>query len=49
MTGRTIELDCRVDPACLGGVRLEMEGRQFDGTLRARFDAVRRQLQDVVL
>ena len=49
VTGRTIELDCRVDPVCLGGVRLEMEGRQLDGTLRARFDAVRRQLQDVVL
>lgn len=49
VTGRTIELACRVDPACLGGVRLEMEGYQLDGTLRARFDAVRRQLQDVVL
>lgn len=44
-TGKTVELHCRVDPACLGGVRLEFDGKQVDGTLRRRLDDLRTTLR----
>ena len=38
--GKTVELTCRVDPACMGGVLLELPGRQLDGTVKHRLDAL---------
>ena len=38
--GKTVELSCRVDPACMGGVLLELPGRQLDGTVKHRLDAI---------
>jgi F-type H+-transporting ATPase subunit delta len=49
VTGKRIDLTCKVDPACLGGVRLEMEGEQLDGTVQNRLDNIRRQLTETVL
>ena len=34
-------LECQVDPALLGGVRVETEGRVMDGTLRARLQEIK--------
>ncbi len=48
-TGKTIELTCRIDPACLGGVRLELDGMQVDGTLRHRLEELHGVLQNTVL
>ena len=36
--GKTVELTCKVDPACMGGVLLELPGRQLDGTVKQRLD-----------
>ena len=44
LTGKTIALTARVQPGCLGGVRLEVEGTQLDGTVKNRLDEVRRLL-----
>lgn len=41
MTGKEIALNSAVDPACIGGVRLELEGQQFDGTIRSRLESMR--------
>ena len=49
ITGKRIELSCRVDPGCLGGVRLEMDGKQIDGTVAQRLETLRRQLAQTVL
>ena len=49
VTGKTIELDCRVDPNCLGGVRLDFDGKQVDGTVRRRLDDIRGILKNTVL
>ena len=49
ITGKTIQLDCRVDPECLGGVRLELDGIQVDGTVRHRLDEMRKLLKNTVL
>lgn len=49
VTGKEIALSCRVDAACLGGVRLEMDGEQMDGTVQSRLDTIRSQLAETVL
>lgn len=48
ITGKTIELHNRVSADCLGGVRLEMEGVQLDGTVQNRLNELRRRLSSTV-
>ena len=38
-----------MDPACLGGIRLEMDGVRFDGTVEGRLARLRRDLENIVL
>lgn len=40
ITGKTVELSNRVDPQCLGGVRLDYDGKRVDGTVQGRLDAI---------
>ena len=49
VTGKTIELDCRIDPETLGGVRLDFDGKQVDGTVRRRLEDIRGLLKNTVL
>ena len=49
VTGKTIDLNCRVDAECLGGVRLDFDGKQVDGTVRRRLEDIRSILTDTVL
>ena len=49
ITGKTVELTNRVDPACLGGVRLDYDGKRVDGTVLSRLDAIRSLLKNTVL
>jgi F-type H+-transporting ATPase subunit delta len=42
--GKQIELRRRVDPGLMGGLLLRMEGRIYDGSVRARLRALREQL-----
>ena len=49
VTGKTIDLSCRVDPQTLGGVRLDFDGKQIDGTVRRRLDDIRSILKNTVL
>ncbi len=41
MTGRQPKLLQRVDPALLGGVLLEMDGKRYDNTVKSRLAAIR--------
>lgn len=43
-TGREVDLQARVDPRLLGGMLVKMEGRTYDGSVRARLLALRRTL-----
>jgi len=43
-TGREVDLSSRVDPRLLGGMLVHMEGRTYDGSVRARLSALRRTL-----
>ncbi len=36
--GKTVELSCRVEAGCMGGVRLELPDRRLDGTVKNRLD-----------
>lgn len=49
VTGNTVELLCRVDPGCLGGIRLDYEGKRLDGTVRTRLDSISNLLKNTVL
>lgn len=40
ITGKTVELTNRVDPSCLGGVRLDYDGKRVDGTVKNRLDGI---------
>ena len=41
LTGKTIDLQTKVDPAVLGGIRLDIEGTELDGTVRSRLAGLR--------
>ena len=49
LTGKTVRLYNRVDPACLGGLRLTWDGKQVDGTVKSRLDAIGNLLKSTVL
>lgn len=49
ITGKTVELQNKVDPAVLGGVRLDYDGKRVDGTVQNRLDSVRDLLKNTVL
>lgn len=49
ITGKRVDLQIRQDPSVLGGIRLQMDGEEFDGTVRGRLDSLRRSLSDTVL
>jgi F-type H+-transporting ATPase subunit delta len=44
VAGGEVELASQVDPDVLGGLRVKMGGRTYDGTVRARLQALRRRL-----
>jgi F-type H+-transporting ATPase subunit delta len=44
MTGKPVELGVRTEPALLGGVVVNMDGRTYDGTVRTRLTALREHL-----
>ena len=49
VTGKTIDLATKIDGSCLGGVRLDFDGKQVDGTVRRRLEDVRSILKNTVL
>jgi F-type H+-transporting ATPase subunit delta len=49
ITGKTVDLRNRVDANCLGGVRLDYDGKRLDDTVSHRLEAVRSMLKNTVL
>lgn len=49
ITGKTVKLQSRIDPVCLGGVRLDYDGKRLDDTVSHRLDAIRGMLKDTIL
>ena len=48
-TGKQIDLQCSVDPAQLGGLRLSYDGKQVDGTVKTKLDTIGKLLKNTVL
>ena len=44
ISGRQVKLITAVDPALIGGVRVEMEGRRYDNTIQDRLGRLKRSL-----
>ena len=49
LTGKTIELENRIDPTCLGGVRLDYDGVRVDDTVAHRLESIGSLLRNTVL
>ena len=49
ITGKEIALRTRIDPAVLGGIRLDYDGQRLDDTVSHRLDAIRNVLDKTVL
>lgn len=41
LSGRTVALKCAVDPALIGGVRVEMDGKLYDNTIQDRLSRLK--------
>jgi len=48
-TGKTIDLQCSIDATALGGLRLNYDGKQVDGTVKTKLDAIGKLLKNTVL
>jgi F-type H+-transporting ATPase subunit delta len=49
VTGKKIILTTKIDPSVLGGIKLEMGGNLYDGTVSTRLEEVQKILSDTVL
>ena len=49
ITGKHVELENKLDPAILGGVRLDYDGKRVDDTVAHRLDTIRGMLRNTVL
>lgn len=49
ITGKQAQLQNRVDPSYLGGVRLDYDGKCVDGSVKNRLEMIRKQLKNTVL
>ena len=49
VTGKSVRLSNRVDPTCLGGVRLDYDGKRLDGTVENHLNSIRELLKNTVL
>ena len=49
LTVKTIDLKTKVDAKVLGGIRLDIEGTELDGTVRNRLASLRRDIAAVTL
>ena len=49
ISGKKVELKLVVDPTVLAGIRVEIEGRQLDGTVQSRLSGSSRRLNDIIV
>jgi len=49
LTGKQVDLQYRIDPGVLGGIRLEYDGKALDGTVRSRLSGIEKTLSETVL
>ena len=48
-SGKTIELVVKVDPSVVAGIKVELEGKQLDGTVTGRLSDISKKLSEIKL
>ena len=49
LTGKTVELENRIDPGVIGGIRLRYGGVQLDDTIASRLETLRKALAEAIV
>lgn len=49
LSGKQITLIQKIDPSVVAGLRIELEGKQFDGTAKGRLDGISKKLNEVIV
>lgn len=49
ISGKQISLTNRIDSSVLAGLRVELEGKQLDGTVQSRLAGVSRKLNEIII
>ncbi|MBE5860345.1 MAG: ATP synthase F1 subunit delta [Butyrivibrio sp.] len=49
ITGKKILLSQKTDASVLGGIRVDIEGKLFDGTVQGRLDELRKKVDETVM
>ena len=47
ISGKKISLTQKKDPSVIGGLRVELEGKQLDGTVQGRMSGLSRKLNEI--
>lgn len=49
ISGKRISLIQKIDPTVMAGLRVELEGRQLDGTVSGRLSGISKKLQEIIV
>ena len=49
MSGKTVSLTQKVDSKVLAGIKVELEGKQLDGTVEGRLAGLSRKLDEIII
>ena len=49
ISGKTVTLTQKTDPSVLAGLKVELEGKQLDGTVKSRLDGLSRKLIELIV
>ena len=49
MSGKTVVMELKIDPSVLAGVRVELDGKLLDGTVKGRLSELSRRISDTVV
>ena len=48
-TGKRVSLICKIDPSVLAGLKVELEGKQYDGTVSARMTDISKKINETIM
>ena len=49
ISGKRISLIQKIDPMVMAGLRVEVEGKQLDGTVQGRLSGISKKLQEIIV
>ena len=49
ISGKTVLLTQKTDSTVLGGIRVELEGKQLDGTVQERLSSLKKKVTEIIV